>query len=130
MQLHPFLHRVEHLLAEAYVRIGGGRDPVLRDWDMIARAAGGRFVIEDWHGFGTDHDRILQAWRDNIERAWPPLPSRYDERFRRMWRFYLAVSMAIFRTRRSQLWQVVTTPTRRRWHRFGVAASRPRPRRE
>lgn len=77
---------------------------------QIARASEGRFVIEDWHGFGTDYDRTLQAWRDNIERAWPTLPTRYDERFRRMWRYYLAASMATFRSRRSQLWQVVMSP--------------------
>lgn len=77
---------------------------------QIAGASEGRFVIEDWHGFGTDYDHTLQAWRDNIERAWPSLPSRYDERFRRMWRFYLAASMATFRARRSQLWQVVMSP--------------------
>ena len=77
---------------------------------QIAGACEGRFVIEDWHGFGTDYDRTLQAWRDNIERAWPTLPPRYDERFRRMWRFYLAASMATFRTRRAQLWQVVMSP--------------------
>ena len=77
---------------------------------QIARASEGRFVIEDWHGFGTDYDRTLQAWHDNIERAWPTLPTRYDERFRRMWRYYLAVSMATFRSRRSQLWQVVMSP--------------------
>ena len=77
---------------------------------QIARASEGRFVIEDWHGFGTDYDRTLLAWRDNIERAWPTLPARYDERFRRMWRYYLAASMATFRTRRAQLWQVVMSP--------------------
>lgn len=77
---------------------------------QVARASEGRFVIEDWHGFGTDYDHTLQAWRDNIERAWPSLPARYDERFRRMWRFYLAASMATFRTRRSQLWQVLMSP--------------------
>ena len=27
------------------------------------------------------------------------LPARYDERFRRMWRYYLAASMAAFRAR-------------------------------
>ena len=36
--------------------------------------------------------------------AWP------DERFRRMWRYYLAGSMASFRTRRIQLWQVLMSP--------------------
>jgi len=77
---------------------------------QIAGASEGRFVIEDWHAFGPDYDRTLQAWRRNIEAAWPHLPSRYDERFRRMWRYYLAAAMATFRTRRSQLWQVVLSP--------------------
>ena len=63
-----------------------------------------------WHNFGTDYDRTLQAWRANIEAAWDTLPPRYDERFRRMWRFYLAASMAAFRARRIQLWQLVLSP--------------------
>jgi cyclopropane-fatty-acyl-phospholipid synthase len=67
-------------------------------------------VIEDWHGLGADYDRTLQAWRDNIESAWARLPARYDERFRRMWRYFLAASMASFRTRRIQLWQVLLSP--------------------
>ncbi len=74
---------------------------------QIAQAVEGLFVIEDWHNFGPDYDRTLQAWRGNVERAWSLLPARYDERFRRMWRFYLAASMATFRIRNSQLWQVV-----------------------
>ena len=74
---------------------------------QIARACEGRFVIEDWHNFGPDYDLTLRAWRDNIEAAWCRLPARYDERFRRMWRYYLAASMAGFRTRHLQLWQIV-----------------------
>ena len=77
---------------------------------QIARALEGRFVIEDWHNFGADYDLTLQAWRSNIESAWERLDSRYDERFRRMWRFYLAASMALFRSRRAQLWQLVLSP--------------------
>jgi cyclopropane-fatty-acyl-phospholipid synthase len=77
---------------------------------QIAKALEGRFVIEDWHNFGADYDRTLQAWRANIERAWSSLPSRYDERFRRMWRFYLSASMASFRARAIQLWQLVLSP--------------------
>lgn len=78
---------------------------------QLARASEGRFVIEDWHNFGTDYDLTLQAWRSNIEAAWGRLdPRRYDERFRRMWRFYLAGSMASFRSRRAQLWQVLLSP--------------------
>ena len=77
---------------------------------QITQAFEGLFVMEDWHGFGPDYDRTLQAWRANIERTWPSLPARYDERFRRMWRFYLAASMAVFRTRQAQLWQLVLSP--------------------
>jgi cyclopropane-fatty-acyl-phospholipid synthase len=77
---------------------------------QITVATEGLFVAEDWHNFGTDYDRTLQAWRDNIERAWDTLPPHYDGRFRRMWRFYLAASMASFRARRSQLWQIVLSP--------------------
>jgi len=77
---------------------------------QITQAFEGLFVMEDWHGFGPDYDRTLQAWRTNIEGAWDELPARYDERFRRMWRFYLAASMAVFRTRQAQLWQIVLSP--------------------
>ncbi|MGO4263103.1 cyclopropane fatty acyl phospholipid synthase [Lysobacter sp. TAB13] len=77
---------------------------------QIAEHAEGRFVIEDWHNFSADYDLTLQAWRDNVERAWEQLDARYDERFRRMWRFYLAASMATFRSRHAQLWQLVLSP--------------------
>ncbi len=77
---------------------------------QITAALEDLFVIEDWHNFGTDYDRTLTAWRDNVERAWPALGERYDERFRRMWRYYLSTSMASFRARRSQLWQIVLSP--------------------
>ncbi len=77
---------------------------------QVTSALEGWFVIEDWHCFGADYDRTLQAWRDNVERAWPRLAANYDERFRRMWRYYLAASMATFRAGRSQLWQIVLSP--------------------
>jgi len=80
---------------------------------QMSDALEGRFVIEDWHNFGSDYDRTLQAWRANVEAAWGGLPERYDERFRRMWRFYLAGSMATFRARRIQLWQLVLSPNGR-----------------
>lgn len=76
---------------------------------QLTQALEGLFVIEDWHNFGADYDLTLRAWRDNVEAAWPRLGA-YDERFRRMWRYYLAVSMAAFRSRRAHLWQLVLSP--------------------
>ena len=44
------------------------------------------------------------------KRACPSLAERYGERFERMWRYYLAASMALFRERQDQIWQFVLSP--------------------
>ena len=77
---------------------------------QIARALEGLFVIEDWHNFSVDYARTLAAWRTNFDDAWPRLSARYDERFRRMWHFYLDSARANFECRRLQLWQLVLSP--------------------
>jgi len=51
------------------------------------------------------------AWLANFERAWPQLKATYDERFHRMWRYYLTISAATFRTRSDQLFQLLLSPT-------------------
>ena len=77
---------------------------------QIASALENLFVVEDWHNFGTDYDHTLTAWQANFDAAWPELSTHYDERFRRMWHFYLACSAAVFRSRRNQLWQLTLSP--------------------
>jgi cyclopropane-fatty-acyl-phospholipid synthase len=68
-----------------------------------------RFVMEDWQNFGPDYDRTLMAWHANFERAWETLRQKYDDRFYRMWRYYLLNSAGAFRARYQQLWQIVFT---------------------
>jgi cyclopropane-fatty-acyl-phospholipid synthase len=67
------------------------------------------FVMEDWHNFGPYYDKTLMAWHANFERAWPSLKHQYDDRFYRMWRYYLLSSAGGFRARFQQLWQIVMT---------------------
>ncbi len=67
------------------------------------------FVMEDWHNFGPYYDPTLMAWTANFEKAWPELKKQYDERFFRMWRYYLLSSAGGFRSRHQQLWQIVFT---------------------
>ena len=74
---------------------------------QIAQATEGLFVMEDWHNFGTDYDKTLMAWFSNFDNAWGELKHIYDERFYRMWKFYLLTSAGMFRARETQLWQVV-----------------------
>ena len=50
------------------------------------------------------------AWWANFDAAWPRLRSKYGEAFYRMWRFYLLISAAYFRTREHNLYQIVATP--------------------
>ena len=41
--------------------------------------------------FGRDYARTLEVWRDNFERNWPQIEALgFDQRFKRMWRYYLA----------------------------------------
>jgi cyclopropane-fatty-acyl-phospholipid synthase len=75
----------------------------------LAKAMEGLFVMEDWHNFGSDYDKTLMAWYHNFEKAWPKLSKNYSERFHRMWRFYLLSSAGGFRSRMTQLWQIVMT---------------------
>ena len=81
---------------------------------QLSKAMEGLFVMEDWHNFGEDYDKTLMAWHANFEAAWPHLKGRYDDRFYRMWRFYLLTSAGAFRSRQLQLWQIVMTKPGRR----------------
>jgi cyclopropane-fatty-acyl-phospholipid synthase len=76
----------------------------------IAQAVDGLFVIEDWHNFPADYERTLLSWWQRFEQRWPQLRARYDERFFRMWKFYLLSSAGFFRSGQGQLWQIVLAP--------------------
>jgi cyclopropane-fatty-acyl-phospholipid synthase len=77
---------------------------------QIAAAIEGVFVLEDWHSFGADYDRTLQCWFQRFDAAWERLRDRYDQRFHRMWKYYLLSSAGAFRARRLQVWQLVLSP--------------------
>ena len=68
------------------------------------------FVMEDWHNFGAHYERTLHAWYQNFREAWPVLKSGYDERFFRMWTYYLLSCAGSVRARYIQLWQIVLSP--------------------
>lgn len=79
----------------------------------LAAYTEGAFLIEDWHNFGQDYDRTLMAWWRNFEAAWPRLKGQYDERFHRMWKYYLHCCAGFFRARQGQLWQLVLSKRER-----------------
>ena len=80
---------------------------VLPSMHAIVKASEDVLVMEDWHNFGADYDPTLMAWYENLKQAWPQLRQRYDERFRRMFEYYLLISAGSFRARANHLWQVM-----------------------
>jgi cyclopropane-fatty-acyl-phospholipid synthase len=82
---------------------------VLPTVGQITTAMESLFVVEDIHNIGPHYDRTLMEWNKNFEAAWPRLRASHDERFYRMWRFYLHTSAASFRARYLGLHQTVMT---------------------
>ncbi|RVT90164.1 cyclopropane fatty acyl phospholipid synthase [Sphingomonas crocodyli] len=66
-----------------------------------------RLTVEHLQNIGVNYDPTLMAWYDNFMAAWPELEGDYDERFKRMWSYYLLSSAAGFRGRFIQVWQFV-----------------------
>lgn len=82
----------------------GGMPPSIA---QIGRAIDKLFVTEDLYNFGSDYDKTLMAWFHNFDSAWPKLKNKYDQRFYRMWKYYLLSCAGAFRSRDIQLWQIV-----------------------
>ena len=74
---------------------------------QISDAVEDIFVVEDWHNFGQDYDATLMSWNENFQNNYDSLKEVYDERFKRMWEYYLLMCAGTFRARRNQLWQLV-----------------------
>ncbi len=74
---------------------------------LIGESIEGLFVMEDLHNFGPDYDKTLMAWHENFLQNWNTLKGKYDERFFRMWKYFLLICAGSFRARKNQLWQIV-----------------------
>ena len=74
---------------------------------QIGRSVEQKFILEDWQNFGVFYDRTLMEWLKRFKNAWNALKDRYDDRFYRMWTYYLCASAASFRAKKTSLWQLV-----------------------
>jgi cyclopropane-fatty-acyl-phospholipid synthase len=80
----------------------------------LSDAAEGRFVIEDWENYGHHYAPTLQAWYDRFNANWERIRALsakrpFDERFRRLWNYYLMSCKAAFDVEQLHLWQLVMT---------------------
>ncbi len=57
--------------------------------------------------FGLDYARTLRMWQEHFAEAWPKIePLGFDERFKRLWHFYLAYCEAGFKSVNTDVTQV------------------------
>ncbi|MGD0284596.1 MAG: cyclopropane fatty acyl phospholipid synthase [Candidatus Saccharimonadales bacterium] len=91
-----------------YIFPGG----VLPSLGQISDAVADRWIIEDVQNFGPDYDKTLMAWHKNFTTHYKELKGNYDERFYRMWKFYLLICAGGFRSRHLQLLQLVMRKVR------------------
>ena len=78
----------------------------------IMRDLGTRFglALSAERVFGADYALTLAQWRERFRAAWPGLmPLGFDERFRRLWEYYLAYCEAGFRAGSIDVRQMVFT---------------------
>ncbi|MEG3013408.1 MAG: cyclopropane fatty acyl phospholipid synthase [Cetobacterium sp.] len=78
----------------------------------IGEAMEDNFYMEDWHDFGPDYDKTLMEWHKRFIKNWDNIKENYDERFKRMWEYYILSCAGAFRARDLALWQIVMTKKR------------------
>ena len=84
----------------------GGMLPTPTILKDLAQKSGMNFSKEDI--FGHDYADTLVDWRKSFQAAWPNIqPMGFDQRFKRMWEFYLHYCEAGFRSENIDVRQMV-----------------------
>lgn len=81
---------------QAYVFPGG---MLVRESEFRSLAETHGFIWTDQQDFPLDYAETLKIWRDNFDAAWADgvVPAGFDERFAKLWRFYLMYCEGGFR---------------------------------
>ncbi|GAB5471222.1 MAG: cyclopropane-fatty-acyl-phospholipid synthase family protein [Rhodospirillales bacterium] len=89
----------------------GGMLPSTKRIRQEAQAAG--LSVAEEGGYGADYAQTLALWRQRFEAAWQDIAALgFDQRFRRLWRYYLAYCEAGFRAQRIDLRQIILAAER------------------
>lgn len=84
----------------------GGMLPTIAIMEQLGRDAG--LHLKENFPFRLDYARTLSEWRQRFNAAWEAIaPLGFDERFRRMWEFYLHYCEAGFRAGNTDVHQLI-----------------------
>jgi len=92
---------------EKYIFPGG----VIPSMQQIGKAIDDLWTVIDVHNIGPHYDKTLVAWYENFDAKWTRRNTPEDQRFYRMWKYYLLCCAGGFRARALQVWQFVLSPT-------------------
>ncbi|GAC1345250.1 MAG: cyclopropane-fatty-acyl-phospholipid synthase family protein [Acetobacteraceae bacterium] len=82
----------------------GGYSPALSEVLPAAERSG--LVVTDLEILRLHYAKTLRLWRGNLERNWEAIAALADERFCRMFEFYLASAEVAFRQSGHMVWQM------------------------
>jgi cyclopropane-fatty-acyl-phospholipid synthase len=90
------------------------RNSMLPSIAQLADAFEDLLVVQDWENYGHYYAPTLAAWHRNFDANWESIskidaPKPFDEKFRRMFDYYLLTCKAGFETEYINLWHVVLT---------------------
>lgn len=72
--------------------------------EQIGQAIANLLVLEDWHNFGPDYVKTCYAWFEQFDRNWQ---GSKEDRFYRMWKYWILAVGGGFQVRTRQMWQLV-----------------------
>jgi cyclopropane-fatty-acyl-phospholipid synthase len=99
--MHPWIER--RIFPGAYPPSLAEMMQIFEPWNLS---------VLDVENLRLHYVRTLEHWWAAFERSRDRVAAMFDERFVRMWRLYLAGSVAAFRVGELQLFQVVCAPGR------------------
>ena len=82
----------------------GGYSPSLSEVMPAIEKAG--LIVTDVEILRLHYAETIRHWRDRFEAARADIAALYDERFCRMFEFYLGIAEQSFRARRQYIWQI------------------------
>ncbi|MCB9992858.1 MAG: class I SAM-dependent methyltransferase [Hyphomicrobiaceae bacterium] len=92
---------------QTYIFPGGMLPSFERFRDGAGRAG---LVVKDWLNFGEHYARTLKTWEDAFLQNWRAIrPFGFDDRFRRMWQFYLSYCASGFKAHSIDVFQIHLT---------------------
>jgi cyclopropane-fatty-acyl-phospholipid synthase len=105
--LHTIGNKISEKAADPWMNKYIFPDGMLPSPAQLGKAIEDLFIMEDWHNFGADYDKTLMSWFNNFDNNYDKIKNKYNERFYRMWKYYLLFLAGTFRARRNQVWQIV-----------------------